>query len=529
MSDADNGFQIITGLLIGVVPNGTLVDPAARVAEAFRQADVSAAAAAAGAAANVSVVSDTSSTYRVPNVTPVLREKRSARLHQNGLDILAMVQVTRGDTAAAIENLRQVMRQSDELGLRAAETLERLATARHDSATSAEALGTLIMKLGGMATLKDTAHARFVALYPVLRRQNPQLPADPERYLDGRFEQLNDHDLRVTRYTGDSHHRLVVLETVTGLSCHICGTHDRVIAALMQRYPTDAFVPLEYEYDSPPLSNEIDPLLARITAWYPYPTAYNKPNTPGVVRYDALPPSDFVYSKGEYPLRIAAPWVNGLPTPYPMEEDLDRIYANYVQQIDRLLALPPQAELAMQVTQQGNMLNVALTVDSVRVSQHRLAARIALVEDTVRVQGATNRRLQYAVVRAEAQSPGLPMGIPLVGPAGGRQTAQYRFDLAQIAEQYAGQMNPAVYFRKLYPVDSVYKKQVEDFTAKWSMSLAQIPDPANAVIHRDRLHVVAFVQDLDTGEILQATRVAVGHPANASANASTPSAAPAVH
>lgn len=374
----------------------------------------------------------------------------------------------------------------------------------------------LFMKLGGMGTLKDTAHARLVALYPVLRRQNPQLPADPERYLDGLFVQLNDHDLQVTRYTGDSHHRLVVLETVTGLSCHICGTHDRVIAALMQRYPADAFVPLEYEYDSPPLSNEIDPLLARVTTWYPYPTTYNKPNRPGIIQYEALPPSDFEYIKGEYPLRIAAPWINGLATPYPMEEDLDRIYANYVQQIDRLLATPPQAALAMQVTQRGDVVDVALTVDSVRVPNHRLAARIELVEDTVRVVGATNRRLQYAVVRAATKSPGMPMGIPLTGPAGGHQTAQYRFDLAEIAAQYVGQLHPDVYFHTLYPVDSVYKKQVAEFTEKWAQSFAMIPDPSDAVIHRDRLEVVAFIQDLDTGEILQAVRVPLAHPTTAS-------------
>jgi hypothetical protein len=496
----ENGSRILVALLSGVVQNGTLVDPATRLANALQHVD----AMTAGAAADAIVASPDS----IADIRPIVRAQTSSVAHWTGVQLLAMIQLAQGDTSAAMKGLREVMRENDDLGLRAAFTLEQLATARHDTVTLAEVTGMLVMKLGGMPKDKIAMHQRFVALYPAWRRQNPQLPADPEQYLDHLFPDLFDHDIPVTRYTA-SHHRMAILEYRTGLGCGACWGHDRVAAALMQRYPADALAILAYEYQCPPLSNEIDSPQSRLEEWYPHAGLLMPFNTSHVVQFGKLSETDFEPRKSAFPLRMADPWIDGLPMLDPEGSFLDRKYRQYAARIDSLLALPPEAVLALHVTTHGDMVEIGLTVDSVRATHPHVAARITLVQDTVRVMGATNRRLQYAVVRAAAQAPGLPIGVPLTGKVGGHQTAHYRFDLAALAAQYVSQRTPAATLRRLYPVDSIYKQQLAQKERMWDAWVSALPDPADSRIDRNRLHVVAFIQDLDTGEILQATRVSL--------------------
>jgi len=503
------GSRVVAALLDGVVADGALLEPARRFADALSRVDAVAAGAVADATA--------STPDSLADIRTLLRARASETAHLTGTHLRAMVHLARGDTAAAMVGLRQAMRTgyTDDFDARASLMVEQLAAARQDTATRAEALGMLVMSEGGLATLKAATYQRFLAAYPVLYRKNPQLPQDAERYLDNLFQTLFDRDIPVTRYASASRRRMAILEYRTGLGCGACWGHDRVAAALLQRYPADALGVIAYEYDCPPLSNEIDAPQTRITEWYRFNPSGPKP----VVQYGALPASDFEPRGGGFPLRMADPWLNGLPALDPEGHVLERKYAQYAAEIDRLLSLPPEAIIAMRVTSRGGAVDVALTVDSIGASHRRVAARIVLVEDTVRVKGGTNRRLQYSVVRGAAQSPGLPMGLPLSGAGGGRQTVEYHFDLDTIAAQYVSQRTPRETLRKLYPVDSVFQQQLEQKERSWNAWVSAMPDPADSRIDRDRLHVIAFVQDLDTGDILQATRVALGENAARTASA----------
>lgn len=494
-----SGLQVVASTLTGIVPSGTIVESATRFADALLHTD----AVATGAAADT-IIQHPASAY-----TQFQRTEVSDILHRTGMTLSATIQLTHGDTAAAMATFHRTMRAGDELGLRAALLLEQLATARHDTATRAEVLGLLMMKLGGMPALKRADHKTFVALYPAWRRHNPQLPADPERYLDNLFQELFDRGIAVTRYT-EAHSRLVVWEYLTGLHCGICWEHDRIVAALLQRYPAEAFVPLAYEFDCPPLSNEIESPQTRLSVW--------NGGYPNSVRFGAIPQEELTgkMENGRFKpaVRSGDPWINGLPSLTPEPGSPQQSYESYVAQIDQALTLPPGAVLAMRVTHQGDQVDVRLIVDSVRAPSHRLAARIVLVEDTVRVMGATNRRLQYGVIRAVAHSPGLLLGIPLTGPAGGRQTAQYHFDLAAITAQLQSQRSTLAILRQRMSADSA-KAQMDEFGDRWPDLLTNYPDPSDWRMNRNRLHVIALVQDLDTGEILQATRVSLAPSAGA--------------
>lgn len=115
------------------------------------------------------------------------------------------------------------------------------------------------------------------------------------------------------------------------------------------------------------------------------------------------------------------------------------------------------------------------------------------------------------------------MGVPLTGPLGGHQTAQYQFNVDSIVAQYVSQRDSAkadTEYRQLHGQDSALMRQIGQKERLWAYWVAALPDPRDARVDPDRLHVIAFIQDLDTGEILQATQIALGKQAeNAAATA----------
>jgi hypothetical protein len=155
-------------------------------------------------------------------------------------------------------------------------------------------------------------------------------------------------------------------------------------------------------------------------------------------------------------------------------------------------------------------------VDSITGNHPHTLLRLLLVEDTVafvhplywyRHRAATLgvnerplRREHHMVVRAVAHQAPLAMALPLSGTG----TVQYTFDVAAIQQR---QMR--------YHVDGVpaiarYHPSVLADTADAGMisrMLATFPDAHDWTLNPARLHVVAFVQDAHTGEVLQAVMV----------------------
>ena len=174
---------------------------------------------------------------------------------------------------------------------------------------------------------------------------------------------------------------------------------------------------------------------------------------------------------------------------------------------------------------QGGQVLTRVQIDSVTGQHPKVYLRLMLVEDTVLLTGdgidwraltglnAKNqydveqpmRQLHYNVVRAVAHRPPVRWGLPLQVPG----TVQYTFDVAAIQrrhlEYYRGGVKAIV--------DSIPRDN------KWligngshdvfASQLPRFPDEHDWRMNPKRLHVVAYVQDAQTGEILQAAMVPV--------------------
>jgi hypothetical protein len=179
------------------------------------------------------------------------------------------------------------------------------------------------------------------------------------------------------------------------------------------------------------------------------------------------------------------------------------------EMVDLELSKLPAAYLDLTVTKSGDSVRARVVVDSVEVSQRPpLAIRIVLVEDTVRLRGGTVRRVHVNVVRGFASAETFPLGIPVDSAAD--TTATFAFDLATIQKNIlAGR-------------DSAWAAQAESRPTRakprWRRAktppdvmeyVNRFPDVRDWTMNRARLHVVAFVQNIETGEILQAVMVRV--------------------
>lgn len=485
----NSGTQLIVAALVQALTQerGThaLVAPADRFASALLRVNLQAIAAR----------DDSTLHTPEPESVATARETDGAALQHEGQLLLATVHLAQGDTASALHALRPVFHSYDYAGLQAAQLAAAVARARHDSTAWGDALAIQVLRYGGDIAAKTTAHRQFMDLYRVMRRTTPGLPTDPEQYLDQTFQQLVDRGVPVTRVASTGTHRMTVAEYKTGLTCFACWFHDRELALLLQHYPSDEFVVLSYQYSCPPLSNEVAPVDTRLQAWYPL-----NPTDTTTVRHGTLAPGSWGAMKPREP----DPWINGLPAPAEHSSPL-LTYQHDVADVDSILAMPPEAALRLTVTTQGPRVRVALAVDSVRATHHRVVARFVLMEDTVRMRGATTRRLHYGVVRAASQSPGLVLGVPLTFDAAGKASAHYTFWLDSIQAQYTNERTlQYVLAHRSFPSGPLKTpaQYAELFADMFHPEL--FPDADDWIVHQARLHVVAFVQDLDSGEILQA-------------------------
>jgi hypothetical protein len=151
----------------------------------------------------------------------------------------------------------------------------------------------------------------------------------------------------------------------------------------------------------------------------------------------------------------------------------------------------PEADIALTVIPRGVSdtglagIDVQVQVTPKQVRPH-LGVRLVLVEDTVRVTGFTNRRMQYSVARTVAWLGGHHTGhgyqdlfFPLPAQSTAVTTVMYHFDVAGLQQ-------------------SLLARYQSDETGRLAF-----PDPNTWRMQPRRLGVVAIVQDMDTREILQ--------------------------
>jgi len=315
-----------------------------------------------------------------------------------------------------------------------------------------------------------------------------------------------------TGWTG----RVVVSELTTGVWCGPCWWHQREFEALLRRYPSTVFIGLVYHTLAGPFLVESDSL------WQRFNTVYG-----GVIWGDSItrltmgradvglfPPDTGKYN----------PWIDGHGAGNWSQEavkdligphgDLDvwgemqhakRDYADYVRMIDAELHRAPEAVLHTQATPHGGTLSTQVTVTSLAPGHPDVYVRIVLVEDTVHLVLGTQplniRPDYYMIVRDFARSTQFPLGIPLHGPG----TVNYTFDVAKVQQERIREYRQYIADQREWETEHRKSHIIID-----PRVLDILPPNANTYrINPARLHVVVYVQDARTGDVLQAQMIPV--------------------
>lgn len=157
-------------------------------------------------------------------------------------------------------------------------------------------------------------------------------------------------------------------------------------------------------------------------------------------------------------------------------------YQAYRETIDELLEKPATVKLTATTALKGNELTIKANVADLQKPGEKVALRFALAEERVRYQGGNGVRYHHSVVRA---MPGGPKGFPLP-KASAEQTVAVKLDEVR-----------SVNLKALDDFQAELKKQGADFTF------------GNRPMDLRNLKVVAFVQNDETNEVLQAVQVDV--------------------
>jgi hypothetical protein len=244
--------------------------------------------------------------------------------------------------------------------------------------------------------------------------------------------------------------RAVLVELFTGAECPPCVAADLAFDALQSTYKPSEVVLLEYHMHVPgpdPLTNK-----------------------------DGLGRAEFYGDK-----------IRGTPTIFfngkkdeggggPLAAAKQK-YASFREAIDEWLEKPAGAKLQLNATQKGSEIAIKASVNDLAAPGEKVMLRFALTEERVRYPGGNGLNYSHNVVRA---LPGGAKGVALTKKAS-EHTASV--DLNKLREDLSKYLNE---FAK------------ED----------EFPNPSRPLALKN-LRVVAFVQNDETGEVLQAAQVEV--------------------
>ena len=243
--------------------------------------------------------------------------------------------------------------------------------------------------------------------------------------------------------------RPVLVELFTGAQCGPCVAADMAFDALEKAYGDDQAVLLQYHLHIP----GPDPLTA----------------TDG---------ADRVGFYGEYFGGTPAAFFNGkfAIKGGGSKEDAEDKFKDYAEVVDKLMKSPVTAKVSATAVRKGDTISIKTEVKD---AAPKAKLRVVLTEDWVRYKGGNGIRYHRNVVRA---MPGGADGIA-VDPKGFEK--DMTIDLAKLRTDLG--------------------KSLDDYSEK---SDRPFPSPQRPMRMQD-LHVVAFLQNDDTGEVLAMTRVPV--------------------
>ncbi|MEP7269924.1 MAG: Omp28-related outer membrane protein, partial [Acidobacteriota bacterium] len=192
---------------------------------------------------------------------------------------------------------------------------------------------------------------------------------------------------------------------------------------------------------------------------------------------------------------------NGAPTIYldgernkpgeGLKTEAESVFRNLDASIGTRLEAPARARIKIDATLEGKSLKVIATVDGIQAPPSDLKVQLALVEEQVSYSGENGLRFHPMVVRNMGGPTADAYGFPIAGTQ--TEKVEHVFDLEQIT--------------------AANLKYYDDYIAEMTKRLggrAEISfKEKRYLIDRDKLAVVAFVQDEKTKEVLQATYVKV--------------------
>ncbi|HEX3146706.1 MAG TPA: hypothetical protein VHR66_01305 [Gemmataceae bacterium] len=252
--------------------------------------------------------------------------------------------------------------------------------------------------------------------------------------------------------------RAVLVELFTGVECSPCVSVDLAFDSLGRTYKPADVILLQYHAHIP----GPDPLVSKDgSARMDF---YDKKDD------DKSTPQLFINGKMDGSGGGAAPKMAKLK------------YQAYRETIDELLEKPATVKLTATAALKGDELTIKANVADLAKPGDKVALRFALAEERVRFQGGNGIRYHHSVVRA---MPGGPKGFPLT-KAAAEQSVTVKLDEVRTTN---------IKFLDDFAAD--LKKQGADFSF------------SNRPMALKNLRVVAFVQNDETNEVLQAVQVDV--------------------
>jgi len=294
--------------------------------------------------------------------------------------------------------------------------------------------------------------------------------ADEAKTLDVRIDKLNqvldtEYSAKYPGFKGTvfkgregKSDRAVFMELFTGATCPPCVAADLAFDVLQKTYKPSELVLIQYHMHIPgpdPMTNK-----DTIARWDYYGPAWaGKPR--------GVPSSIF----------------NGKPAEKPAQsggffEHAEQKYADYCNVINPLLEEKADVKLVVAVSRDGDQININAKVSDLNEPGATKKLRILLAEETVHYAGSNKIRLHHNVVRA---FPGGVEGMTLKDAASVHKTSI-----------------------KLGELRTSLTKYLDDFEA----NVREFANPARPMA-MEHLRVIAFVQDDESRQILQAVQVDV--------------------
>ena len=294
---------------------------------------------------------------------------------------------------------------------------------------------------------------------------------DEAKTFDTRMEKLDlilDKEYSVkypgfkgTAYTGrkSASDRAVFMELFTGATCPPCVAADLAFDVLHKSYKPTELVLIQYHLH------------------IPGPDPMTNPDTQA--RWDYYRKTFAAQVKG-----VPCSIFDGKPATKPAQSgggfaDAETKYGAYVDVINPLLEENSGAKLNIEAKRDGERIDIAVKVSGVANPDADKKLRILIAEETIRYAGSNKIRLHHNVVRSFA---GGVEGIALKEAASRHKTSIHlgnlRTDLTRYLDNFEATVRP-------------------------------FANPARPLAF-DNLRVIAFVQDDNTLEILQAAQVEIG-------------------